>query len=222
MPSWTHDDCSVTWNLLEHSIPPSPPRDTHSPLTSIGLSFCVTTPSSVPLEHNGLVLPWLWHTPILWHTPLSGWLHSYSPASNTIKADFKGGGVEEIYLSYSQFCPLNWPFSLVSLFSWTLEVVWDIPSFLGKTWISLMGGKGHASHGEHHQGFYGLSLQVECGVIIFLWLFVDIIVSSLLRNLCSENNYFWINCFDNLLILLSTLFAFKLSFLLANLMCLLQ
>ena len=151
--------------------------------------------------------------------------HVFPSLQHTKKNRFWGGRVEEIYLSYSQFCPLNWPFSLVLLFFWPLKVVLHILPFPRTAWvpaISFWWGKGRASHGEHHQGFYGLLLQVECRVIIFLWLLVDIIVSSLLRNLHSENNYYWINCFDNLLILLSTLFAFKLSFLLGNLICLLQ
>lgn len=54
------------------------------------------------------------------------------------------------------------------------------------------------------------------------WDCVDVTASSLLRHLRSENNCYRINCVDNLLILLSTLFAFKLKVLLANLTCLLQ
>lgn len=60
------------------------------------------------------------------------------------------------------------------------------------------------------------------GAIAFRGLCVDVTASLLLRNLRSENNCYRINCVDNLLILLSTLFAFKLKVLLANLTCLLQ
>lgn len=166
---------------------------------------------------------WLWHTPVFNHS-LSGWPPSmYPPASSTIQADFKGGGVEEIYLSYGQLCPLIGLFlrSFCSLaFGGGFAHSSVSRNSIGACQKFLMRARAVLLLTQHHRGFYGLLLPVECGVIIFLWLFVDIIVPSLLRNLCSENNYYWINCFDNLLIL-STLFAFKLNFLLANLMCLL-
>lgn len=76
--------------------------------------------------------------------------------------------------------------------------------------------------GRTSSGFYGLLLQVEVWSNYFLMTVCRYNCALLLGNLCWENNYDWINGIDNLLIPLSTLFAFKPSFFLANLMCLLQ
>lgn len=83
------------------------------------------------------------------------------------------------------------------------------------------GGRG-ARVPAQSRGLRGLLLRAACGAIAFRGLCVDVTASSLLRNLHSENNCYRINCVDNLLILLATLFAFKLKVLLANLTCLLQ
>lgn len=205
--------CGVGHAPPHSPCPPPAPTGSRSPRAS---PWVVAAPTPAPaasapgLPPTALRPPT--RTPVTWAGAapgaLAGPLPLRCPGCRTVA--FRGAGVRaSASVLDSQLSPRHLPAGVV------LAAVW--PS-AGRLW---WGGRG-ARVPAQSRGLRGLLLRAACGAIAFRGLCVDVTASSLLRNLHSENNCYRINCVDNLLILLSTLFAFKLKVLLANLTCLLQ